>query len=333
MRRLLYIPVVLALLWVGYWAVGALVLDRAVTGWLSARERDGWVANYSAVEVTGFPFRFETVVRDIELADPRSGVAWTAPEFRFTAHSARPTEITAIWPQEQTLASPFERIEIASERMQGRIAFAPNTGLALRASDIALQDVTLRSTLGWEAALDAGTLVTQRSDRAPDSHDVAFEATGVRLTDAARRRLDPARVLPDEIGVLSLDAWVDFDAPWDRRAIEVARPQVEAIELGDLRAAWGELDLRAAGEVIVDAEGVPTGEVVVKATNWREMLAMAEASGVLPSGLVPPLERAFGLLARLSGPPDTLDAPLLFRNGLVTFGPVPLGPAPRIVLR
>ena len=333
MRRLLLIPVVLALLWVGYWAIGAVVMDRAITGWLAARERDGWVANYSDVEVSGFPFRFETVVRDLELADPRSGIAWTAPAFRFTAQGIRPTEITAIWPETQTLATPFERIDITSERMQGQIAFAPNTGLALRASDIALQDVTLTSTLGWQAAIDTGTLVTRRSDRAADAHDIDFEATGVRLADSTRRRLDPARVLPDEIGVLSLDAWVDFDAPWDRRAIEQARPQVESIEIGDLRATWGDLDLRAAGDLIVDTEGVPTGEVVVKATNWREMLTIAEASGALPSGLVQPLERAFGLLARLSGPPDTLDAPLTFRDGRVSFGPVPLGPAPRIVLR
>jgi hypothetical protein len=113
----------------------------------------------------------------------------------------------------------------------------------------------------------------------------------------------------------------------------VARPQVEAIRIGDLRATWGNLDLRAAGEVTVDAEGVPTGEIVVKATNWREMLTIAEATGVVPSGLVPTIERGLSLLARLSGPPETLDAPLSFRNGLVTFGPVPLGPAPRIVLR
>lgn len=333
MRRLVFLPVVLALLWAGYWFIGALVMDRAVSGWLGARENEGWVANYSDVSVTGFPIRFVTTVRDVELADPGTGVAWSAPEFRFESRSIRPNEITAIWPDVQTYASPFERIEVTSERMQGQVAFAPNTALALRASDIALEGVTLGSSLGWEAYLESGTLTTARSDLATDSHDIVFEATGLRLADTTRRRLDPARLMPGEIELLSLNAWVDFDAPWDRSAIEVARPQVEAIRIGDLRATWGNLDLRAAGEVTVDAEGLPTGEIVVKATNWREMLTIAEATGVVPSGLVPTIERGLSLLARLSGPPETLDAPLSFRNGLVTFGPVPLGPAPRIVLR
>lgn len=333
MRRLLFLPVILAGLWAGYWFIGALVMERGLSGWLDAREREGWVANYSDVSVTGFPFRFVTTLRDLELADPGTGVAWSAPEFRFEARSIRPNEITAIWPEVQTYASPFERVEVTSERMQGKVAFAPNTALALRASDIALEGVTLRSSLGWEAFLESGTLTTIRSDLATDSHDIAFEATGLQLADATRRRLDPARLLPGEIDLLSLTAWVDFDAPWDRSAIEVARPQVEAIEIGDLRATWGNIDLRAAGGVTVDEAGLPTGEIVVKATNWREMLAIAEATGAVPSGLMPAIDRGLSLLARLSGPPDTLDAPLSFRNGFVTIGPVPLGPAPRIVLR
>jgi hypothetical protein len=333
MRKLLYLPVVLALLWAGYWVIGALAMDRAVSGWLAARESDGWVANASDVSITGFPSRFVTTVSDIELADPGTGVAWSAPEFRFESRSIRPNEITAIWPEVQTYASPFERVEVTSERMQGQVAFAPNTALALRASDIALQGVTLRSNLGWEAYLDSGTLTTAGSDLADDAHDIAFEATGLRLADTTRRRLDPARLMPGEIDLLSLNAWVDFDAPWDRRAIEAARPQVEAIEIADLRATWGNLDLRAAGGVTVDEAGLPTGEIVVKATNWREMLAIAEASGVVPSGLVPTIDRGLSLLARLSGPPETLDAPLSFGNGRVSLGPVPLGPAPRIVLR
>ena len=39
------------------------------------------------------------------------------------------------------------------------------------------------------------------------------------------------------------------------------------------------------------------------------------------------------LMAALEGPPNTLDAPLTFENGFISFGPIPLGPAPRIVIR
>jgi hypothetical protein len=73
--------------------------------------------------------------------------------------------------------------------------------------------------------------------------------------------------------------------------------------------------------------------VIVKATNWREMLGVAEAAGAIPPSVRSGLERGLGFLAQLSGPADTLDVPLSFRNGRVMLGPLPIGPAPRIVIR
>ena len=60
---------------------------------------------------------------------------------------------------------------------------------------------------------------------------------------------------------------------------------------------------------------------------------MANASGALPDQAVDPVNRVLGLLAGLSGNPNALDVELGFRDGFVTLGPVPLGPAPRIFLR
>lgn len=71
----------------------------------------------------------------------------------------------------------------------------------------------------------------------------------------------------------------------------------------------------------------------MKATNWREMLELAVGAGLIPEGLAPTVERGLEVLAGMSGSPETLDAPLSFRNGYVAFGPIPLGPAPRFVLR
>ena len=333
MRFFVIVPLFVVLVWMGYWAIAAIALDRALTGWLAAREAEGWVANYTNVEVGGFPTTFEARLTDLELADPRTGVAWQAPEFRFDAASARPTSITAYWPPVQSVASPFERIAVSSDTMSGRVSFAPNTALALQSSDIELANVELASTAGWTSQLSAGRLTTEQSDAGDDAHDIVFEATALRLAEPVKAALDPANVLPEEVELMRLVATADFDAPWDRFAIERARPQITALDLEDLRATWGNLDLRAAGQLSVDSEGIPDGRITIKATNWREMLDIAEATGVIPVQLLPTLERALELLASLSGPPETLDAPLSFQGGFVSFGPIPLGPAPRLVIR
>lgn len=333
MRRLLGILAVLAALFTGYWFTVARGVESGINAWLGARASEGWIAEAATVRTSGFPARFETVLTDVTLADPGTGVAWTAPRFAFEAEAFRPNRITARWPDTQTVASPWERIEVTSERFDASVAFVPGTRLEVRAIEANLSDVTLTSTLEWETRFRVGALSATSPEAGSGAYTIRFEAADIVLPATLRVTLDPARILPEVIEGMVVTADVTFDAPWDRFAVEVARPQVTSLDLSDLTAQWGGIQMRAAGEVIVDAEGVPDGRITVKVTNWRDLLQVAGNAGLIPPPLMPTVERAFEVLAGLSGPRDTLDVPLTFANGVVSFGPLPLGPAPRIVIR
>jgi hypothetical protein len=333
MRRLLVILAVLAALFTAYWFTVARGLESGINAWLAARTSEGWAAEAATVRTNGFPARFETVLTDVTLADPRTGVAWTAPRLVIEAEAFRPNRITARWPDTQTIASPWERIEVASRRFDASIAFVPGTRLEVRGVEANLADVTLTSTLGWETQFRVGALSASSPETGSAAYAVRFEASDVVLPDALRRTLDPAGLLPEVMEGMVVTADVTFDAPWDRFAVEVARPQVTALDLTDLTAQWGGIQMRAAGAVTVDAEGVPDGRITLKITNWRDLLQVAGNAGLVPAPLMPTVERAFEILAGLSGPRDTLDAPLTFAGGIVSFGPLPLGPAPRILIR
>ena len=112
-----------------------------------------------------------------------------------------------------------------------------------------------------------------------------------------------------------------------------ARPQPRKINLRLAEARWGQLELQAAGEVTVDAAGIPEGEITIKARNWRDILKLAVETGAIPEGFAGSLEDGLSLMSQLAGNPKTLDIPLGLRGGRVLFGPVPIGPAPRLVLR
>lgn len=333
MRKLIVVLLVGAALWGGYWFIGATAVERGLAYWIEDRRIEGWAADVGAIETVGFPYRFDTTLTDVVLADPDTGLAWTMPFFQILALSYKPNHIIAVWPDTQVLASPIERVQLVSTRMQGSVIFRPQTSLALERTDIIAENLQLRSDAGWQAALDEGRFAVHRQEVAEAQYRIGADVLALRPAAPVRRALDPLERLPETIETLRLDATVDFDKPWDRFAIERARPQPTRIDLTDLQATWGNLDLRAAGTLDIDAEGVAEGKITVKATNWREMLELSVAAGMIPERVAPTIERGLALLAGLSGAPDTLDAPLSFQRGFVSFGPVPLGPAPRFRLR
>jgi len=209
----------------------------------------------------------------------------------------------------------------------------PSLEVGLYRAVVVVDALAMSSTLGWDLTLTEGRFAAERVEVPGDSYRLGAELTGLRPTELARSALDPGRVLPETIEAMRLDAVLDFTAPWDRRAIETARPQIRDIDLKDVSANWGDVTFRAAGKLAVDAEGIPEGRITVKAVEWRRLLDMAIGTGLLADTFRPALERALELMASLEGPANTLDAPLTFENGFVSFGPIPLGAAPRLLLR
>lgn len=332
MRILIWLLVLGAAGWSGYWFVASNGVGRGLETWLEARTAEGWQAEGS-VATTGFPMAFETTISDIALADPETGLAWNAPELQLSAPAWAPTAVEARLPGTQTVSSPFERIDIDSEEMLARLSLDPGPDLTLIASEINMRGVSLASTADWTAALASGVLASQRAGSDALAHDIKFETRDFRPSGSVLLNLDPTGTLPDVFEELTVRARVTFDAPWDRRAIEERRPQITHVDLGGIRARWGRMEFQAAGEVSVNGDGIPEGRITVRADNWREMLAVGQATGLVPEAFAPTIERGLELLAELSGNPETIDAPLSFQDGFVSFGPVPLGRAPRLTIR
>ncbi|MBK1635168.1 DUF2125 domain-containing protein [Rhodovulum adriaticum] len=333
MRVLLGLVTLLAVIWAGYWALAARGLETGLSRWVEARRAEGWAADYAGLAVTGFPARFDTAFTGLSLADPETGLAWSAPHFAFTAASHRPQAITAIWPPSQQIATPREKIAVNAALMQGRLEFRPGPALALIGADYRFEDLRLTSTAGWMAAAGRADLTSAAVEGQADVQMIDLQAQAMRPPARLLARLDRAGVLPDVFDRLAMRATLSFDAPWDRRAVEDRRPQITRLDLDSLDAKWGDLELRAAGTLEVDAQGLPQGTLTLRATNWREMVEIARASGQLPAGVADNLTRALAFLAGRSGRPETLDIPLRFAGGSTWLGPVPVGPAPDFTIR
>ncbi|MGR3467329.1 MAG: DUF2125 domain-containing protein [Shimia sp.] len=333
MRWIIWIVAVGLVAWLGYWFVGARALDRGAESWLAERRAEGWAADARDIRVAGFPYRFDLTLEDAAIADPRTGVAWLAPEFVVTALAYRPNHVIALFPERQTLSTPLEEITITAADMRASARVGAATNVPLRDTTAEMAEVALSSSSGWEVTLDRGLLALREAPEGANTYDLYFDAVNLRPNDALRLGIDPEGRLPDTFETLRLRADATFDAPWDRFAIERARPQPTRIAIEDLHATWGELELRAVGTLDVSPRGIPEGRITVKATNWREILEIGAATGLIQPGIAPTVERAMEVLAGLSGPPNTIDTPITFANGRMSLGPIPLGRAPTLRLR
>ena len=333
MRKVFWLVAVLALLYCGYWVLGAKGTEKGIAAWIRARSAEGWQAEVSDISTGGFPLRFDTTLSHPQFADPRSGVALSTSQIDILSQSFRPTRFTARFAPEALLSTPYEKLTITQDLAEAQLFVDPGPRLTLDHASVQLDGLKIVSTNEWSVALDHAQFNTQRSDDDPLEHDITFIAEGFAPSQNMARLLQDQDGLSDTFETLDMDMTARFDAPWDIRALAGPRPQPTHITLRAFSAQWGALTLRLAGDFVVDAEGYPTGTLAVKAENWREMIAVARSVGTIPQDMASIAERAGGILAGLSGRKDTIDAELTVKNGTISLGILPLGPAPRLRIR
>ncbi|WP_170516615.1 DUF2125 domain-containing protein [Ruegeria atlantica] len=333
MRGLIRVIIFIAVIWSVYWFVAGFGLRNAITTWFDKQQEQGWQADFSDVETAGYPLNHMSRLNNPALADPVNGTAWSADWIEFQS--------PAIWPGRQVLrfADTPQRLSyfdqtatIQATDLQAELELQP--GVALMLEKMALTAGPWSITDDSEALAGGNTLALVMEQTAtPEAYVISAQADGFTPGDDLRELMRSATTLPQAFETLELDLTATFDKAWDRSALEQSRPQPVKLDLGLAEMKWGALRLFATGELDVDPQGIPTGEIAIRAENWRDMIAMANAAGALPDQAVDPVTTTLNFLAGLGGNPNALDVQLNFRDGFVAMGPIPLGPAPRLILR
>lgn len=332
MQRLLYVIVLAAVGWAGFWLFESSMVKRAYTGWFEDRRAEGWAADVGDISVRGFPNRVDTTLNDVRLGDPGTGLAWSAPFLQIFRLSYQRDHVIVAWPNEQDLqliGPPERRVRIVSADMRASLVLVSGDDKALDRSNFEASGLAVTSETGGDWAAEKVNAALARQAGSETAYRLALTAEGVAPPAPSGLSITISD-LPQTLSLLEADATLRFDAPLDRRAVEARRPQPVEIDIRRAAARWGEMDLLLAGKVALDAAGVPEGELTLRAENWRDMLKLAEAAGALPPALVVTLETGLEMIAGLSGRRETLDLPFSFENGRMALGPIPLGPAPKL---
>lgn len=332
MRRLVIGLTALAVLWSGWWVLGAFAIERGVAAWLDARRIEGWQAQIGSVETAGFPMGWNAQLQDIDLTDPEAGVRILATDLT--------TKINAYWPLAADFSLPATPITI--ETPQGKLFVKLSGGkmqIALRPGYPAeLQELRLTSA-AWQlnapqgnvlSADDIMATVTQDTlDR--DTYQLTLDAGALTPGDAIRIDLGLPANWPRQIErfALRMSARLDQDAMRQTKETPVAA--LRQLDIKDVELIWGTLAIGAAGGLSVNAQGVPDGTLTLLIKNWRDAYEIAKEIGVVEAKYHLQSDLMLGALSNIGGDPNTLDLTLSFKGGKMFLGPIDLGPAPLIL--
>ncbi len=327
MLRLVAVLVVAALLWMCWWVIGHSAYKRSLASWMEQRRNDGWVAEFSDITTRGFPNRFDTTMSDLTLADPYTGIAWSAPFVQLLSLAYKPHEVIAVLPNEHVISTPLETLSVSHDDARASIHFKPSTDLAPERARLVLKAPRIRSSRGWTVSSTEWRFAIETVPVRENTYRVGFELLELSLPDMPRRALDSSQALPDRIGAVRADAEFGLDAPIDQRFLERAHLGISRLDLADLSVRWGEFSFSASGNLTVSRDGVPDGEIMLRVAEWRAILDLVETAGILEPAFRDALETALELM---SGHEVALELPLVFSGGQLSLGVVPLGRAPRL---
>lgn len=333
MIRLLKVFTGLALVWSLWWWGAGYALRQGITGWFAAQNARGWQSEMRDMSTAGYPFRHITTINSPALADPATGAAWQADWLKLDSPAAWPGRQNLFFaPTPQRLSYFDQTVVITAADLVARLHLKPGLALALDRMEVTSDAWKIDGGLGPVASAQSLRLAMVQAEQ-PETYQVAVDAAGFTPGARLRRIIGSDSTLPKTFETLTLDMKVTFDRVWDRAALEQRRPQPVEIDLKLANLRWGALRLMATGKVTVDANGIPTGAIVVKAENWREMLAMAQTSGAIAPQAAQAAEKGLKLLASLGGNRNALDVQFNLADGFIALGPFPIGPAPRLILR
>jgi hypothetical protein len=328
MRALIWITVIAAVLWGGYWFAASTAVERGVEGWFADQVASGMVAERSGLRVAGFPSRVDVTVDGLHLANPETGTGWRAPQVQVFSMTWKPWHVIAAFPSGQVVDLPGQSVTVDGTDMGASLELHPGTALALNRIRADGKAVKLTSTAGWSLSAAKLTAATEDDPSLANTHRIGLTVEEIAPDPAFVQALaDPA--LPAVIPRLHLDAHVTLTAPIDRFAGE-SQPHVTGLDISDLSLDWGPVAVRGKGKLMPNADGVAEGEIALTITDWRRAMKAIVAMGSLTQDQADVLSKGLQTLADAGADPNVLSLPLRAANGRLSLGPLPLGAAPRL---
>ncbi|KJZ19231.1 DUF2125 domain-containing protein [Loktanella sp. S4079] len=329
MRRLTFLVIFLSVAYSIYWFVGHRAVESATQTMITEARQDGWQISYTDLNTTGFPSRFDTTATDITVSPINQQWTWQAPFLQVFALSYQPNRVIAAFPNEQIVEIAGQTIAVSNSSLRASGAVAARTDLAFDNATIEGDALSIASDLGWEISIARAIAAMRMQTGAENRYDAFFELGDLSLPREVGLQIDPNGQLGTDVSKFVIDSAITFDRPLDRHVLEggAAAAQMTNVTLRNVTLEWGPVVIRAQGGVEIDRQGIPDGRITFRSQQWRDMIDILVGAGVIDADIAPTVTTIASSMVAGDG---SLEMPVVFAGGMMSLGPLPIGPAPRL---
>lgn len=331
MRLLVLIILTAAFGWSAFWFTGKTIRETALKTWFMERNESGWIVE-NTLSLRGFPNRYDAIIKDIKLKDPKTGWAWSTDRLEILQLSYQPNHFIVLWPKYQKIDTPSQKLLIDSDELRGSVVFKPNSANLLKRAAISAEILTLSSNEKWDITFKNLVLALHKSSKGENIYDFGLDTKGFYLPQSFMDKIDSEEIMPKYFKSIHLDTNLQFSKDLNQKSFKKGTTVLQNLKINDAYFEWGSLNVRAAGGVRLDMDGYPTGKLTIRIKNWEQALDLLIENKSLDQSIKSTVRSAFKIFSALSGNKQELDVPLQFSDQKIFLGFIPIGDAPRIKL-
>jgi hypothetical protein len=228
----------------------------------------------------------------------------------------------------QTVRIGNQTLQITTDGLRASAGVAATTALSFDDAAVEVGEAQIQSDFGWQLSADRALLAFRAEPAAENRYDAYFDADQIVMPASVTQQMDPSGALGTAITHAVFDIALTFDQPLDRHGFDGRgiEPRATKFTLRNFTISWGPVEIRAQGAFDIDAQGNPDGRITFRSEQWREVIDLMVAAGVIDAGIAPTVVNFASAMGMDGGAPEF---PLQFRNGRMSLGPLPIGAAPR----
>lgn len=309
-----------------WWFYAADAVENEIAAMAQGGGTDGVTLAYDAVDVGGFPFRIEATFTHASMR--WRGGSWQAERLVAHAMAWQPNHIIAEAGGVKSLTlitAPGETTTIAPDVFRMSAILSDNARFRV---DLVFAGATIASKLadGRRTELYVRKLAAHVRATQVGSADVIFDADDIELrrgfittlgSRIATARFDAAlKALPTGDAsplAQSLESWPDFLAAWSNTG---GRFVMNALEFN-----WGEFSMTAKGELTLESDGSPAGQVRLDVAGSDALISALRQGGADYADTAAFVVDIFSLIGRADGARDAITLPLRIANGEIALDP------------